>query len=270
MNQEYLDFAKWLAYEAGDIMLKYFQVKEIGLEIKDDRTPVTSADTEINTLVINRIKEKFPGHGVLGEEDSFNLDSKNLWIVDPLDGTPFFARGVPTFVFSIAYCVDGIPQIGVIFDPITNRMTWASSDGGAYENGKKLDIRNHHPSGILVISSWVSGEGHQSFIDNREIDGRLAYAYGQSGDILPFDQAIAYALALVAGGRYDACVTSVRNPWDVAAGGLIAKEAGAVVTDLFGQEITRWDKDVKGLIAASPKVYDKLSKTILPVMENFK
>jgi myo-inositol-1(or 4)-monophosphatase len=270
MNDEYLNFAKELAEEAGRIMKRYFLAEEMGLEVKSDNTPVTLADKEINDLVINRVKARFPNHGVLGEEDGFGLDRGSLWVVDPLDGTPFFARGIPVFVFSMAYVEKGEPLVGVIFDPNTKRLTTAVKGDGAYENGKKLDISDHNPDSTLVISSWVSGEGHQSCIDNREIDGKLAYAYGQAGNILPFDFAIAHALMLVAAGRLDGCVTSVRNPWDVAAGCLIAKEAGAKVTDLFGNEIKRWDQDVKGLIAAAPKVYSQLYEAIRPVMEGFK
>lgn len=266
---KYLDFAKGLAAEAGNIMKKYFRAEEMGLEIKSDLTPVTAADKEINKLVISRVKDRYSEHGILGEEESYRLDRDKLWVVDPLDGTPFFARGIPVFVFSMAYVEKGEPLVGVVLDPITKRLTTAIKGRGAYENGKKLEISTHNPSS-MVISSWVSGEGHQSCINNREIDGKLAYAYGQAGNILPFDFAIAHALMLVAAGRLDGCVTSVRNPWDVAAGSLIAKEAGAMVTDLFGNEIKRWDQDVNGLIAAAPKVYAQLYSSIEPVMREFK
>ena len=269
MNDIYLEFAKELAEDAGKIMKKYFMAEEIGLEIKADQTPLTLADTEVNSLVIKRVKERFPEHGVLGEEESFNLDKSKLWIVDPLDGTPFFARKVPTFAFSIAYVEAGDPKVALVYDPNTQRSSWAIKGQGAYENDKKLDMANQALNKNLVISSWVTGEGNQSSISNREIDGKLSYSYGKAGNILEFDMPIAYVLPLVASGDFDACVTSVKNPWDVAAGALIAMEAGCKVTDLFGHDISSWDKDVKGLVAAPPEIYEYIFGFINPIMKDF-
>lgn len=267
---EYLDFAKELALEAGGIMLSYFDAEEKGIELKEDQTPVTLADTEINSLVIAKVKAKFPDHGVLGEEESFNLEKNKLWIVDPLDGTPNFARGVPVAVFSIAFVVGGQPKVGVIYDPFTQRLTWATEHGVAFENNKKIDLANHKRSGSLVISSWVVGGINGSTFETAEIDGKLAAAYGKKGGIVAFDLPIAHALALVGAGRFDACITSVINPWDLAAGALICQEAGATVTDLFGDPVSDWSKSIKGALVAAPDIHKELSEVIQPVLKEFK
>lgn len=270
MNNEYLEFAKYLARQAGEIMKKYFRADEIGLKLKDDLSPLTLADTEINSLVINEVKKRFPNHGVLGEEESYNLDKKQLWIVDPLDGTPTFARGIPIFAFSIALVEDGVPQVGVVFDPNTDRYFSAIAGQGAYENGQQINIKDPHANASFVISAWVVGGINGSCIKSNDVDGKLVNMFGKNGSYIIFDMPIAYVIPLVAANYVDACLTSVINPWDLAAGGLIAKEAGAKVTDLFGDEITRWDKNIKGAIVAAPVFHDRLLKLTLPILKDFK
>ncbi|MET0779291.1 MAG: inositol monophosphatase, partial [Candidatus Saccharimonadales bacterium] len=146
-----LRFAKQLAYEAGKIMLHYFNARDKGVTIKDDQSPVTLADTEINALVIERVKAQFPADGVLGEEACFGLGRSNLWVVDPLDGTPPFARGVPLSTFCMALVQNGKPIVAVVYDPYMDRLFWACDGLGAYENDRKLDLSTHQPVGKLGV-----------------------------------------------------------------------------------------------------------------------
>jgi fructose-1,6-bisphosphatase/inositol monophosphatase family enzyme len=270
MNNEYLDFAKDLAQEAGQIMRKYFRADEIGLKLKDDLSPLTLADTEINSLVIAKVKQRFPDHGVLVEEENYNLDKKQLWIVDPLDGTPTFARGIPVFAFSIALVEDGVPQVGVVYDPNTDRLFSAITGQGAYENGRQINIKDPHANTSFFISAWVVGGINGSCIKSKEVDGKLASVFGKSGNYMIFDLPIAYVMPLVAANNVDACLTTVINPWDLAAGCLIAKEAGAKVTDLFGDEIERWDKNINGVIVAAPRFHADLVELTQPILKEFK
>jgi len=268
--EEYLEFAKGLAEDAGKIMLKYFRTDSLQTNIKDDLTPVTLADTEVNSMVISRVKEKYPGHGVLGEEESINLDSKQLWIVDPLDGTGNFAGGIPQFAFSIALVSDGAAQIAVVYDPIPKRLLQAIKDKGAYENGRKLDISNNSLKDSLVISSWVVGGIENSVFKDKAVHAKFADSYAQRGSIDVKDFPIAYALAIVAADSLDGVVSSIKTPWDVAAGSLIAEEAGAKVTDLFGNAVKAWDKDANGILAASPKLHAQLLEIIKPALKDSK
>jgi fructose-1,6-bisphosphatase/inositol monophosphatase family enzyme len=270
VNDEYLDFAKSLAAEAGRIMEKYFEAEEIGLEIKGDQTPVTLADTEINSLVINKVKECFPEHGVFGEEESYNTDKESLWIVDPLDGTPNFARGVPVFAFSIALVVHGTPKVAVVSDPNTGRVYSATEGQGAYENDKQLNLRSYQPKGNQVLSCWVVGGVNGSVISSADIDGKLEGVFGKKGGYVLFDLPIAYVLPMVGAGRLDACITSVINPWDLAAGCLIAKEAGAKITDLFGEEIKIWNRNIRGVTVAAPDIHAQIMEIISPELAAYK
>src|SRR3989339_1076408 len=118
--ENYLEFAKNLAKEAEEIALRYFSFK-VENTWKEDNTPLTKADTEINDLVIKRVNEAFPEHSIYGEEQSeLKENSKYIWVCDPIDGTMPFSNGSPIFTFSIAL-VDqssGLPILGVINDPV--------------------------------------------------------------------------------------------------------------------------------------------------------
>jgi fructose-1,6-bisphosphatase/inositol monophosphatase family enzyme len=265
---EHIDFAKELAHEAGEIMMKYFQAENLGLELKEDKSPVTLADTEVNALVIARVKQRFPDHGVLGEEDSFNLKSNKLWIVDPVDGTSSFARGLAGWVFSMAYVEDGKPQVAVVYDPILRRLFWAAEGKGAYENERRLELKDSTPEGILEIFSWVSGGLKILVFKDPTTEGKIIEAYNRHGGIFNHDGPVAHYLSLCAAGRLDAAVSSCMTPWDLAAGGFIAQQAGAKVTDIFGDPIERWDQNILGILAAPPKIHAMILEIITPITNN--
>ena len=136
MLQEYLEFAKDIAKYAGEVMLKYFKQNN-GASYKGDKTIVTLADTEINTYLIQQVKEKYPTHSVDGEEEQFGK-SDYVWVCDPVDGTAMYARHIPVAVFSLALVVKGEAKLGVVFDPFTNSLYTAIKGEGAYKNGETI------------------------------------------------------------------------------------------------------------------------------------
>ena len=136
--EKYLDFAKEIAKEAGNIMKKYFDRRDVS-SYKGDRTIVTLADTEINSYLIEKVKEKFPGHCVDGEEEQFG-ESRYVWVCDPVDGTAMYARSIPVAVFSLALVVDGVSMLGVIYDPFTDNVYTAIKGKGAYQNDKNRNL----------------------------------------------------------------------------------------------------------------------------------
>jgi fructose-1,6-bisphosphatase/inositol monophosphatase family enzyme len=160
MNQEYLDFAKRLARDAGDVMLKYFNQSGIS-HYKGDDTIVTKADTEINQMVIDRVREAYSEHGVYGEEDSFGRDKNTLWVCDPVDGTAMFARGVPTAVFSLALVKDGEPQVGVVYDLFTDRLYSAVKGEGAFCDDTPISVNKIEFGDMSAVSNcdiWPKAE----------------------------------------------------------------------------------------------------------------
>jgi myo-inositol-1(or 4)-monophosphatase len=263
-----LSFAKQLAYEAGAIMFHYFNAADKGVVIKKDESPVTIADTKINDLVIARVKAQFPDHGVLGEEASFNLDKTTLWVVDPLDGTPPFARGIPLSTFCMALVQNGKPVVAVVYDPYTDRLYSAAKGSGAHENDRKLDLSEHKPQGKLGVCLEVAGGSYWTTFKDRAIGGKMLEAFDRTDDTFTYYLPIAYSTVMVAAGRFDAVVTSGKNPWDLAAAGFIAQEAGAKVTDIFGKPIERWDRDIAGLRAAQPVIYTRIGNIIAPVLSH--
>ena len=118
--EEYLNFAKEIAYEAGTIMKKYF-LEDNGANYKYDQTIVTKADIEINHILVERVKEKYPTHSVDGEEEQFGR-SEYVWVCDPVDGTAMYARHIPVAVFSLALVIDGVSKVGVVYDVFTNNL----------------------------------------------------------------------------------------------------------------------------------------------------
>ena len=137
MNNEYLEFAKEIAYKAKEIMIKYFKCDNES-RYKFDQTIVTKADTEINEYLIKKVKETFPNHSVDGEEDKFG-NSEYVWVCDPVDGTAMYARHIPVAVFSLALVINGIPKIGVVYDPFTDNLYFAEEGKGAYRKQRISD-----------------------------------------------------------------------------------------------------------------------------------
>ncbi|MEE0866081.1 MAG: inositol monophosphatase family protein [Clostridia bacterium] len=147
--EEYLEFAKDIAYQAGKIMLKYFNQNN-GASYKGDKTIVTLADTEINSYLIKKVKERYPTHAVDGEEEQFG-NSDFIWVCDPVDGTAMYARHIPVAVFSLALVIDGVPNIGVVYDPFTDSLYTAIKGKGAYKNGEKISVNNYNLEDIRAF-----------------------------------------------------------------------------------------------------------------------
>ena len=152
MEDEYLEFAKDIAKEAGKIMLKYFNMDN-GASYKGDKTIVTLADTEINSYLIKKVKEKYPNHSVDGEEEQFGK-SDYVWVCDPVDGTAMYARHIPVAVFSLALVIKGESKIGVIYDPFTNNLYTAIKGKGAYKNSKKITVNDYELNDMKTVCHY--------------------------------------------------------------------------------------------------------------------
>lgn len=264
--QQYLDFAKELALEAGGVITKYFNTEEMAAEVKGDHSALTLADTTINELVINQVKAKFPKHGVMGEEGDYESNRRSVWIVDPVDGTDEFVIGLPISVISIALVEDGQAKVGVVYDPYTERLYSASLGGGAYENDRRLDLTDYQTFGRRKISHDVQGAVGWSVFSDAVVYGLVANALNQDGKTAFYNLPYVQAAVRVAVGKMDAHISSNKKPWDFAACGLIAAEAGAKVTDIFGEPIPRTDREVRGCCIAEPAIHQEIMKAIKPML----
>ncbi len=232
MNKEYEDyltFAKDIAYEAGKIIKKYFN-EDNGANYKFDQTIVTKADTEINKLLIERVKEKYPTHSVDGEEEQFGK-SDYVWVCDPVDGTSMYARHIPVAVFSLALVIDGVSVIGVVYDAFTDNLYSAIKGNGAYRNDIKIsvnDIKLDDMRSVSNMDMWPEAE--YNLYDSIKELGKQTY-FVSIGSVIRACMCVAngdFNLAIFPGTKHKNC--------DIAASKVIVEEAGGKVTDLFGNE----------------------------------
>jgi myo-inositol-1(or 4)-monophosphatase len=246
--KNYKDFAIGLAKQAGKIMLANFTLG-MKKEWKDDNSPLTVTDTTINKLVINSVKKKFPKHGVLGEEESYNQDREYLWVCDPVDGTMPFSTGYPVFVFSLALVIKGESVLGVIYDPFLDRMFVGEKRKGALLNNKKIHVSTQKQLGgkmMINIETNIMLSKARDLLSKKEC---IVLRLGS----------VTYASILVASGEFIGNMFEYNKPWDAAAAKVIVEEAGGKFTDLDGKE-QRYDRPINGFIASNGFIHNELVK----------
>ncbi|MBL7077525.1 MAG: inositol monophosphatase [Kiritimatiellae bacterium] len=222
-----LKVALELARRAGEIQLAGQEVT-LGVEIKADDSPVTTVDRACEDLILNGLREAFPEDGFLGEETgAHDGTSGRTWIVDPLDGTRPFIRGIPTYACLIALEANGEPVVGVMHLPALKETYCASRGGGAFLNdqpirvSKTRDLNRAMGSALGQMERQDEPVGKQLLAAMSEWD----YAYGFMD---------AYTYGCIAAGRIDLCVNLLDKPWDCAAAACIVSEAGGTYSDIEG------------------------------------
>lgn len=203
-----------------------------GITIKSPSDYITETDVKCQDMIKNIILQEFPDHNFLAEEDGGSFEPKNdLWIIDPLDGTTNFIHGLKHSAVSIGFYTEGDIQAGVIYDPYSDEFFHAFKGGGSFLNGSKIQV-----SSPKVISQCLIATG----MPFRRPCKRDIY-FTCLSEILASSSGIrrmgsaALDLAYVAAGRFDGFFEGWLSPWDMAAGVVIAKEAGAAVSDFRGE-----------------------------------
>lgn len=224
--QSLLSFAEDVTVEAGKVTLEYF-LKDIEIDRKEDDTPVTIADRKAEEYIRARIVAEFPSHSILGEEEGESQgESSYRWIIDPIDGTQSFIRGVPLYTVLLALEFDGEPQVGVIHVPPVGETVSAANGIGAFYNGTPCQVSSTEH----LADAWVQVTDYAELSRRRpDFAKRLlaeSYSCRAWGD--------AYGYLLVATGRVDAMIDPIMNIWDIAPLKPIITEAGGVFTDLDG------------------------------------
>jgi myo-inositol-1(or 4)-monophosphatase len=220
--------------------------------VKGQRDFVTHVDRESERLIAETLLPAAPGSRILGEELSPTGATDGLvWIVDPLDGTTNFLHRFPVWAVSIGVALDGELLAGVVLDVPRGRLYRASKGGGAWQDGKRLSVSAlRDPSQALVGTGFPFKELDRLGEYQRQF---AAVAAATSGIRRP--GAAALDLADVAAGRYDAFWELVLAPWDIAAGILLIREAGGVVTDLAGRAV---GAEHTGIVAGNPAMHEWL------------
>jgi len=253
--QGYLEFAKGLAKEAGTIQLRYFRSDDIATQWKNDQTPLTIADTTINSMVIRRVKETYPEHGVLGEEESFGRDRKMLWVCDPVDGTMPFSIGVPVSTCSLALGEDGVPIVGIVFDPFQDRLWEATTGSKTLMNGKIVHVNTGGIRNAYIGDDvWAASNLPNEFL--YQLPGVRDDLLDRGAKPITYSAAI-ISCALISSGQFTGEIFAVKKPEDIAAIKLIVENAGGKVTDLDGNN-QRYDGWINGAIVSNGVIHDEL------------
>ena len=258
----FLATAVEIVLRAGDIQLAR---RESGFHVEKKGTIdlVTEVDFECERVCRTVIAERFPSHDVLAEEMSQpgeGASSRYRWVFDPLDGTTNYAHGLPIFCASLALEIDGRAEVGAVYDPTRRELFTAERGVGAFVNGVPLRVSS---TTTLLDSLLVTGfpyDVHKHTADLLEMFGAFL---GTARAVRRLGSA-ALDLCYVAAGRFEGFWEQHLKAWDVAAGALIAEEAGARVTGMDG---SRFDPAAAHLVASNGHIHDAMLAVIRGVWE---
>jgi histidinol-phosphatase len=227
-----------LADAADEITSSRFRAHDLAVDRKPDRTPVTDADLAVEDRIRELLAEVRPADRVAGEERGGDVGMERTWLIDPIDGTKNFLRGVPAWATLIALVVDGVPVAGVASAPALGRRWWAAGGQGAWTSAAGV----HRPWRVSVSGVDDLGDAYLSTTDlgswsthhSRDAYLRLVDACWESRAFGDFWQH-----CLVAEGALDVAAEPIVSPWDVAALQVIVTEAGGRFSDLTGERTFR-------------------------------
>jgi myo-inositol-1(or 4)-monophosphatase len=254
MHDELLQVAVAAARAGGEVLVRCYGDADLGAHEKAKNDLVSRADRESEAAIMARIRNAFPGHSILAEESGRQTgagSAEHEWIVDPLDGTANFLRGLPVFCVSIACYQAGRPLVAVVLDPLRDDLFTAVRGGGAWRGKAPLRLRDRDGLDGAVLATGFPFKAHEALETYLALFRDIfleARAIRRCGNA-------ALDLAYTAAGVFDGFFEFRLAPWDVAAGGLLIEEAGGVVTDLDGGE--RWLRG-GNLLAGVPGVQRRL------------
>ena len=217
------------------------EVENLQVSIKGPTDFVSNADINAERIIIEELSKLKKNYSILSEETGFikNKDEKNIWIIDPIDGTSNFLHGIPHFAISIALQSHDEIICGLIFDPIKNEMFYAEKNNGSFLNNKRIRVSKKKDINACLFAT--NGVKYK----NIDVPTRKTGC-------------AALDMAYVAAGRFDGYFQENLNLWDVAAGILIVKEAGGTTNDF-----TRYEHDSIDIRAASSTIYPEMMKKLV-------
>ena len=245
--ESFLDAAIEIAQEAGQILLAH---RGVGFELKGDFDLVTAADKASEKLVVKRLRERFPKHGIVAEEGGrAEMDADLRWYVDPLDGTTNFAHGYPMWNVTLALARAGEVITGVVYDPLNQELFAAERGAGARLNGAPI-----HVSKAPTLNDALLSTGFPSRKRSQNVNIHFYYQLAMTTHGVRRGGSAAIDLAYTACGRLEGFWEFGLNPWDMAAGTLLVEEAGGKVSGMRGEKL-----DVNGphLLADNGLIHDE-------------
>jgi len=227
--------------KASKTLIRDFgEVEKLQVSKKGPTDFVSNADLKAEKIIIEELKKAKPNYSIISEENGIeiNNDENNTWIIDPIDGTMNFLHGIPHFAISIALKSNNEIVSGLIFDPIKNEMFYAEKNNGAFFNNHRIRVSKKNKLNECL------------FATGGKIEQELDLQYRKSGSA-------ALDIAYVAAGRYDGYFQHELNIWDIAAGIILVKEAGGLVSDIDLSKTKNLD-----VIASSPDIHQKMLEKI--------
>jgi myo-inositol-1(or 4)-monophosphatase len=252
-----LNIAIRAARSAGNTIMRYAnRVDTLAITSKARNDFVTDVDKMAEQEIISTLRRSFPDHGILAEESGEDIgQSEYVWVIDPLDGTTNFVRGFPQFGVSIALKHKGRLDQAVVYDPVRQELFTASKGAGAQLNNRRIRVTNQ-----ITLEGALLGTGFP-FRQQQYLDAYMAMFKDLFPDAAGIRRAGAASLdlAYVAAGRLDGFWEFGLSEWDMAAGALIIKEAGGMVTNFRGE-----DSYLKtgNIICGTPKIHHAILRTI--------
>ncbi|MGM0442637.1 MAG: inositol monophosphatase family protein [Fibrobacterota bacterium] len=246
------NFISDILLRSGDMVRSHFGVSEVHHKSGAENT-VTEADLLSQKMIRAAVKDRFPDHAFLGEESREfpDVNSKSLWVVDPLDGTNNFSCGMPHFSISVAYAEDGRVQCGGVYDPVRRELFVAQRGKGAFLNGAPITVSRRKSLGeSLICTGFYYDRGAMMRRTLKAME--RVFENGVRG--IRRTGSAALDLSWVAAGRFDGFFEYELHPWDYAAGILLVEEAGGSVTDIDGSPVSL---NSMGIVSGSKRIFNE-------------
>lgn len=253
--KDFMTVARTAALQAGGILKENIH-RPREITYKGEINLATDMDVRSERAVVEALHASFPDHGIIAEEEtSMRNDSGFTWIIDPLDGTTNYAHGYPCFSVSIALEQEGEVVLGVVYDPMRDELFSARKGQGAYLNGKPIRVSR---ADRLISSLLATGFPYDRAVhekNNMEYFRRLLMASQE----VRRDGSAALDLCYVACGRFEGFWELKLKPWDTAAGSLLVREAGGMVSNFTGSEFSIHDEEI---LATNGRVHDAMLQVL--------
>ncbi|MDE1961969.1 MAG: inositol monophosphatase [Xanthomonadaceae bacterium] len=233
MPRPAINVAVRAARAAGNVILRYInRVEGLNVEEKSRHDYVSEVDRMAEAEIVKELRRAYPDHAILGEETGKTGKSDKVWIVDPLDGTHNYLRGFPHYCVSIGFMDHGDLVYGVIYDPLRDELFTASKGDGAFVNDRRMRVSKRETLAGTILCTGFPPRQHQ------HLDAQLAItrALLRDADDIRRTGSAALDLAYVAAGRLDGYFEPGLQPWDMAAGCLLVREAGGTFCDFAGRD----------------------------------
>ncbi|WP_460878570.1 inositol monophosphatase family protein [Rhodanobacter koreensis] len=264
MPRPHVTIAARAARSAGNVILRYMnRIDGLNIVEKQQLDFVSEVDKLAEAEIIKELRRAYPDHAILAEESGAIGKGPLTWVIDPLDGTHNYLRGIPHFSVSIALLEKGVPVHAVVFDPLRDELYTASKGDGAYINDRRMRVSKRENLGGAMIATGFPFRQREHL--GPQLDMTRAIL-GQAEDIRRSGSA-ALDLAYVAAGRYDGYFEIGLKPWDMAAGVLLVHEAGGRYCDFAGRDgIPASGNIIAGNLNVAKAMVDAIGQQATPAL----